>query len=58
MQIWVNFGETEKEKMESTKNFLKDNLQITDDKAFRYMSISYHLNNLEAKPKKNFYPKK
>ena len=59
MQIWVNFGDGQKEKMEEMKSYLKDNLQITDDKAFKFLSNSYHLNNLEVKGKKgNFFPKK
>lgn len=59
MQIWVCFGDSERDKLEAMKTYLKDNLQITDDKAFKYLSISYHLKNLSSKnDKPTFYPKK
>lgn len=40
LELWMNSGVADKEKLEGLKNYLKENTQITEDKAFNVIPFS------------------
>ena len=50
IQIWMNSGTNEN--MVEVKQYLKDSLQVTDDKVFVFFLFSYHLKSLKDKERR------
>ena len=40
LELWMNRGVTEKEKLEGIKSYLKENAQFTDERAFNVIPFS------------------
>jgi hypothetical protein len=40
IEIWMNSGANEKDRLDGLKSFLKEHTQITDDRVFNYFPFS------------------
>lgn len=51
IQVWMN--SSAQESIAEVKQYLKDSLQVTDDKVFAFFLFSYHLKSLKTKERRD-----